>query len=692
MEEKQNEDNLSEDIRLKISQSILNYVIPCFLFLGLISIVMVFLGPKEQYSRNVAGIVSIIGLSLALFLNRKGKIQWAIVCYMLVFGFSMLYSMVFNGGLNAPIFRAIPIYILCAVFFLRNRYAILFLILVIVFSILIQFFDSMGYLRSIEAASGWLMWTFSTIYSLMLFFLTYKGINLLRNYAKELEKKRALIEQDNKNFRQIINSVGDAVVAVCQDNSILSSNDTFDQWFSIDSLSNSAQLVDLLRFADEKDNPIAMSKVLLGYRPKGGLFLCRDEAVPVLLRVTALKDFKGHSNAKLITLRDISNETKLKGELSQSRKMEVVGQLSSGIAHDFNNMLSGILVAAEHMEADMEGENLEMLKVIQQAGERAASLTRQLLDFSRKGKLLSTEVDIHEIIIETRELLQRTLDKSIEMKVSLDAEYMKVVGDDSQIQNSLINLAINASHALDGHGEIKFSTHNIFLDEAYCKLSSLHIVPGDYICIEVEDNGIGMGQEVKDRIFEPFFTTKEHGQGTGLGLAAVYGMVESHRGTINVYSEEGVGTIFRIYLPCRNVTNSSDVHSEVDLPMGKGEHILLVDDEELIRVSTSVMLEALNYRVTMVSSGEEALKLMKSKKFDLVLLDMIMVGMNGREVFMKMQQGNVKAPPTILCSGFSKQKDLEEMLKHGLQGFLRKPFHRTELAHALEQVLVHKRS
>ncbi len=379
---------------------------------------------------------------------------------------------------------------------------------------------------------------------------------------------------------------------------------------------------------------------------------------------------------------------KLQFQLIQAQKMEAIGQLAGGVAHDFNNLLGGIIGAGELMriKGNLSGEQNEYLSMILAASESAGKLTQKLLAFSRKGAKASTTIDCAKVIQDTSEILKHTLDKNIMIIVENKAENTSLVGDDSLLQNALINIGINASHAMPQGGTLTFTLKNIDLDKTYCDASPFEIKPGAYLEISIRDTGCGMPPEILSHIFEPFFTTKEKGKGTGLGLAMVYGAVQKHGGAVSAYSEVGIGTVFHLYLPVSLDSFPLKTASET-LPRGS-ETVLLIDDEELIRMTARRMLESLGYTVLLAPDGREGVRLFAEKKesIDLIILDMIMPHMGGREAFEQLKKID-PGIPLIIASGFAKEEDVEWLKEQGLSGFLQKPFRSAELASTVHEAL-----
>ncbi len=389
-----------------------------------------------------------------------------------------------------------------------------------------------------------------------------------------------------------------------------------------------------------------------------------------------------------------SEKAQMEDELRQSQKMEAIGQLAGGVAHDFNNMLAGIMGNAEMLYGRLT-KNPELAKMAEQiisGAEHAAKLTKQLLAFSRKGEIQRAPVDVHRVVGETAGILANTIDRRIAIEQNLRASPSIVMGDHSQLENMLLNLGLNSRDAMPRGGRLTFATETVEMDADYVERYKYRVEPGRYIKIEVDDSGSGMDEEVHRHIFEPFFTTKEPGKGTGLGLASAYGTVKNHGGHIECYSEPGHGTVMKIYLPVHDSAEKVQKGQREEreaCPEGKVRAcILVVDDEELVRGMTEQVLRTRGYEVLTAVDGEEALGVYQAwhREIDLVILDMIMPKMSGRETFMEMKKLNpgIKA---ILSSGFSEDGEAREVLRLGIRGFVQKPFRMEELLQKVGEAL-----
>ena len=388
--------------------------------------------------------------------------------------------------------------------------------------------------------------------------------------------------------------------------------------------------------------------------------------------------------------RDVTDHLLLESQLRQAQKMESVGRLAGGVAHDFNNLLMGTMNYVELCRDGLEPDHpiREWLDEITADSQRAANLTRQLLAFARKQTIAPKVLDVNDAISNMLKLLRRLIGEDIDLAWLPGPGLGTVKMDPSQIDQVLANLCVNARDAIDGVGKLTIESENAALDAEYCA-SHAEFVPGDYVVLSVSDDGCGMDAETREHIFEPFFTTKGVGEGTGLGLATVYGIVKQNNGFINVYSEPGKGTTFKIYLPrFRGETvGEADTAAPAPLP-GGNETILLVEDEKSIRVTAALFLEAFGYAVLAADCPEQALRLAAEHlgRIHLLITDVVMPGMSGRDLAAQLATDRPQMK-RLFMSGYTADVIAHRgVLDEGVE-FLGKPFSRDELAHKVREVL-----
>jgi PAS domain S-box-containing protein len=351
---------------------------------------------------------------------------------------------------------------------------------------------------------------------------------------------------------------------------------------------------------------------------------------------------------------DVTVNRHLEEQLRQSQKMESIGTLAGGVAHDFNNILTVIMGAGAmlQMKLESDAELGPFVRQILSSSERAAKLTHNLLAFSRKQTIKPVKVDMNDVVGIMRDFLGRIIGEDVTLKTTLCSGTLPVCADRSQLEQVLMNLAVNARDAMPNGGTLTLETALVHSCDHSLELEGC--CAGDYALISVSDSGFGMDSTTSSRIFEPFFTTKEIGYGTGLGLSMAYGIIKQHEGTIKVYSELGEGTVFKIFLPLQ-MTKAAIKALPVDRPLPGGtETVMLVEDDPEVRSSNSAVLECVGYNVIVASCGEEAIALFEHycNTISLVILDVIMPGMNGRDVneFLKALRPNVKV---LFVSGYT---------------------------------------
>lgn len=413
--------------------------------------------------------------------------------------------------------------------------------------------------------------------------------------------------------------------------------------------------------------------------------------VEISLSATCLRNSEGKATSILAIIDDITEQKRLQAQLAQAQKMESIGRLAGGVAHDFNNKLGVILGYAELAinKAEPDSQISEHLKQISIAAQRSAEITRQLLAFARKQTILPKMLNLNETIYGMIKMLHRLIGENIELAWLPGKDLWLVTMDPAQIDQILVNLCVNSKDAISCVGKITIETNNIHFSEKDCSANK-DITSGNFVQLSVSDTGCGMGKETISNLFEPFYTTKEIGKGTGLGLATVYGIVKQNNGFINVYSEPGKGTTFRIYFPAhkgQETLPTDDLTQDIPMPLGN-EKILLVEDEPSLLKMSATMLEMLGYTVFTADTPAKAIQIAGEHGNDIQLLitDVIMPEMNGKELS-KMLLALYPEMKLIFMSGYT----ADAIAHHGVLGkdvhFIQKPFSVMDLAAIVKQAL-----
>jgi PAS domain S-box-containing protein len=426
---------------------------------------------------------------------------------------------------------------------------------------------------------------------------------------------------------------------------------------------------------------------------------CKDGArLPVLFSTgPRLSGDTGGFAGILAVFTDLSDFKRLEEQFRQAQKMEAVGRLAGGVAHDFNNLLTVIHLSTRLLEKKLRPDDplWPHVQRIQDAGQRAASLTKQLLAFSRREIIEPKVLDLSQVLGDLEKMLRRLIREDIELSTILADDLWPVKADPTQVEQIVVNLAVNARDAMPTSGKLTIETANVVLDAAYAA-AHLEVEPGEYVLLAVSDTGTGMSDEVKAHLFEPFFTTKERGRGTGLGLATVFGIVKQNRGHVWVYSEVGQGTTFKIYLPRAGMPRvvggaqtPSDRPTEAAAPPARGsETLLLVEDETGVRELTKDILLAQGYRVLVAQDGVEALQVAQEHEgpIHLLITDMVMPRLGGRELADQLRSSRPKMR-VLYTSGYTDNAIVHHgVLDEGVV-FLSKPFELEALAHKVRDVL-----
>lgn len=402
---------------------------------------------------------------------------------------------------------------------------------------------------------------------------------------------------------------------------------------------------------------------------------------------------KGEADTTILLITDVTDQRDLEYQLQHVRRMDAIGNLAGGIAHNFNNLLMGIQgnVSILIQDKKMGDPGYDELAGIERCIDSGAKLTRQLLSFAKGGRYSLDLEDVNDIVEKSSSMFARTR-KEIHVEQRLEEDLVLAEADAAQIELALMDLYVNAWHAMSNGGTLTVSTANIVLDDSFVKPYDL--TPGSYLKISVADTGAGMDEKNIQRIFEPFYTTRPMGEGTGLGLASVFGIIKKHKGIITVDSQVGKGTTFSIYLPAARILQRPKKKDTPRViasgkPPEKGSGtILVVDDEEYILNADKAMLNELGYEVLLANGGKEALRIFGENKdrINLLILDLIMPDLSGEIVYdrIKALRPDVRV---ILSSGYSIEGQAESILKRGCDGFIQKPYNLNQLALKIKQIL-----
>ena len=519
---------------------------------------------------------------------------------------------------------------------------------------------------------------------------------------KNLQDSVTQLKESEQNYRSIFENSMEGILQTSINGKILTVNPATVQMFhceSVEKLMGSSPNIQQLYYNPEDRKQIIDTLIKKGHvnhkevQARG----CDGSIIWISLSAYLVRDESGAPLRIESLISDISEQKKIEEEkeklfqeLIQAQKLEAVGQLAGGIAHDFNNMLAVILGRAELslLTMDKTDPNYESFVDIYDAAEHSGNLTRQLLAFARKQSVAPEVLKINSIINSMFKLLLRLINEDIELTFTPDNDIWDIYMDPDQLGQILTNLCVNARDAIKGNGRITIKTENLDIDSNISELME-GIIPGQYICLSVEDSGSGMDTDMQKHIFEPFFTTKEQGKGTGLGLSTIYGIVKQNKGLISVYSELEKGTIFKVYLPRLNAVEKDSDQNDLDEKMAASiGSILLVEDDQRLLGITKVILESLGSTVIPAGTPAEAIQIAENSEtpIDLLMTDVIMPEMNGHELFKRID----KIRPELKClfmSGYS--ADIlapKGVLKKGIN-FIQKPFSLKGISDKINEIM-----
>ena len=506
------------------------------------------------------------------------------------------------------------------------------------------------------------------------------------------ERKRH--EYDLSRLAAVVESSHDAIIGLTSEGIVLTWNRGAERIFRYSADEAIGRSIEFLYPADHPvESPTLLERVQRGQavEPLDAVRVRKDGTqVHISLTLSPIKDSDGRVVGVSSVARDVTHGKNLEAMLRQAQKMEAVGRLAGGVAHDFNNLLGVILGYTGLLLDPMSSDDPQRKSIeeIQKAGVRAALLTRQLLAFSRKQVLQPKVLDLNTVVADTEKLLQRLIGEDIELVVILKPALGRIEADAGQLEQIIMNLAVNARDAMPPGGRITIETSNVELDEEYAaQHPATH--SGPHVMLSVTDTGCGMDAKTKAHMFEPFFTTKEFGKGTGLGLSTVYGIVKQSGGSIWVYSEVGIGTTFKIYLPCVDpVLEIAPLNDKSGKVARGSETILIVEDEKALLDVTRRSLEAAGYVVLAADSLTEAIRISGSHPgpIHLMVTDVVMPGMSGAELASRLSAPRPEMK-VLFVSGYTD----DTIVRHGVLepglAFLQKPFSPRTLARKVSEIL-----
>jgi two-component system cell cycle sensor histidine kinase/response regulator CckA len=505
-----------------------------------------------------------------------------------------------------------------------------------------------------------------------------------RQAERELRARNAL-------YRDLFEAAGDMIFLTDLDGGVRSVNRAAEEALDYprDHLSGRSVFEALMSESDAQVARAHLDSVIAGSSESEFLaisFIAEDGTeIPVESSTTILGE-DGSPDGLLWIARDQRERNSLEGQLRQAQKMDAVGSLAAGIAHDFNNVLLVILGLSEIVMAQSSDEAVQRnVGKIDQAAQHAAELTHQLLAFSRQQVLRPEVTDLNGVVEEALGVLTRTLGENIDVRRDLDPALQQILIDRSQLMQVVYNLAVNARDAMPSGGTLTIQTTNTELDETFARAHP-GVTAGPHVLLQLGDSGHGMDEETRSRVFDPFFTTK--GEGTGLGLATVYGIVRQSGGYIWLYSEPGLGTIFKIYLPSTTQKASEPREPQPQASLHGTGKILVVEDEEMVRLLVAELLESFGYEVHSASGPKEALQLADEelRSFDVLMTDIVMPGMTGRELAEQL----AAIHPTLrvlFTSGYPEDVAIRTEIGEARAHFIDKPYRSAELAEIVQRML-----
>lgn len=515
----------------------------------------------------------------------------------------------------------------------------------------------------------------------------------LRRANEELDRRKSRELRDSQNrLALIVDSSQDAIIGKNLDGIVTHWNQGAEHIYGYTAQEMIGRPISVLTPKERVDEiPGILEKIRRGQRVEyfESVRVTKDKRnLNMSISVSPIHDAEGKVVGASTIARNITAQKKTEDQLRQSQKMEAVGRLAGGVAHDFNNLLGIVTACSELLRNRVDADSAEYIDNIREAAKRGAALTRQLLAFSRRQPVQTQLLDLNERLKEVGKLLRPLMGDDVEIVLLPRSATAIIEADAGQLDQIVMNLAVNARDAMPRGGKLVLETGAIDFDESFAREHPA-MTAGRYVMLAVSDSGVGMDEPTRSRVFEPFFTTKETGKGTGLGLATVYGIVKQSRGHILVYSEPGHGTTFKIYLPSavHKLGTETEAEAEALPPRREGMTILLVEDDVIMRQMTRKMLEGHGYQVLEADDGKSALDVIGSDHaaIDLVLTDVVMKGINGPELVLRLIESH-PAMKVVYMSGYTGELVANHGIDSGIR-LLEKPFTRADLLQTVDAAL-----
>ncbi len=626
-----------------------------------------------------------------IFLVRRGQVLLSIKIFTIFLWLVLALITIAFGGIQSPAFTSYVIVILMAGLLWSGRAGLAFAIITSMFGFAIAILEVVGLmLMPLYEATPVSTWVGQTANFIIIAFFLYQtrdsleqALNRARNEVTIRKRTEDALRQGETQLRHVINTVPEGVLLLDNHGRINLTNPLAENYLSVLSPDHDKQTGLLKRLGDFS------LEALLTSPPKGLWHQLTTnnrffEAIARPLESTA------KNLGWVLVLRDVTQERQIQRQIQQQERLAAVGQLAAGIAHDFNNIMAIIILYTQMItrRSNVGPYVREKLDTIREQGQRAADLIQQILDFSRQSVLDQHPLDVVPFLKEMVKLFRRTLRENIDIRLRYEQEDYQIFVDPSRIQQVLMNLAVNARDAMPGGGNLTISLDQIDL-ESRQPPPVQGMPPGAWVVIEVADTGSGISRETIGRIFEPFFSTKDIGEGTGLGLAQVYGIMKQHGSYLDVTSEIGVGTTFALYFPAYIPEKIEVVRQdESELLLGQGQTILLVEDNLATRAALRESMELLNYHVIEAEDGRAALNLLAQQEvhIDLIVSDAVMPNMGGIALYRALREAEVDIP-VVIVTGHPMTDELDSLRDEGLSGWLMKPPTLETLGEALAKAL-----